>query len=161
MGLSIFSCDDTNLSRQEVSEKYKTFSCQRCKNIIKKHYKIAVKMCGSPQIEANHMTNLTVKPGAKVVFNCKVNDVTIRDLYAYYSRLTSRAWCPLSAGTMRWRMAQRCWSRPPKTPATPKPWTSPLSPWQTWGCTPVWQKMWLGGIMLLRTWRWIAGARLD
>ena len=118
-------------------------------------------MCGSPQIEANHMTNLTVKPGAKVVFNCKVNEVTIRDLYAYYSRLTSRAWCPLSAGTTRWRMVQRCWSRPHKTLATPTPWTSPLSPWQTWGCTPVWQGMWLAGIMLLPIFRWITGARLE
>ena len=34
-------------------------------------------MCGSPQIEANHMTNLTVKPGASVVFNCKVIDFRI------------------------------------------------------------------------------------
>merc|ERR1712029_33444 len=32
-----------------------------------------VKTCGLPQIEASQMSNLTVKPGQKVVFNCKVD----------------------------------------------------------------------------------------
>eukprot|EP00090_Calanus_glacialis_P042058 TRINITY_DN74719_c0_g1_i1.p1 TRINITY_DN74719_c0_g1~~TRINITY_DN74719_c0_g1_i1.p1 ORF type:complete len:166 (+),score=10.74 TRINITY_DN74719_c0_g1_i1:287-784(+) len=32
-----------------------------------------IKTCGLPQIEASHMSNLTVKPGEKVVFNCKVD----------------------------------------------------------------------------------------
>ena len=31
-----------------------------------------VKTCGPPRIEADVMSNLTVKPGQKVVFNCKV-----------------------------------------------------------------------------------------
>lgn len=32
-----------------------------------------VKTCGLPQIESSQMSNLTVKPGEKVVFNCKVD----------------------------------------------------------------------------------------
>ena len=69
---------------------------------------VSVKTCGLPQIEASQMSNLTVKPGEKVVFNCKVD-------FQYFSiketkknsRLTFPAWSPLSGGIMRWRMGRR------------------------------------------------------
>ena len=33
---------------------------------------ISVKTCGPPRIDDAVMSNMTVKPGQKVVFNCKV-----------------------------------------------------------------------------------------
>ena len=57
------------MGTQKCEEKNIFYECDLL-NIL-----LSVKMCGSPKIEANMMSNLTVKPGAKVVFNCKVKNM--------------------------------------------------------------------------------------
>ena len=60
-----------NCSRECIWVKYLTWICNFLPTKFMILY-ILVKTCGLPQIEASQMSNLTVKPGQKVVFNCKV-----------------------------------------------------------------------------------------
>ena len=49
-------------------------NCQKTdyKQILSLKLDLSVKTCGPPRIDDAVMSNMTVKPGQKVVFNCKV-----------------------------------------------------------------------------------------
>ena len=71
---------------------------------------LSVKTCGPPRIDDAVMSNITVKPGQKVVFNCKVT-LLISDIFMLEKSLF---WCKKSYWRNPYFDAKKCSKVDPK-----------------------------------------------